>query len=112
VDAEHVTAGPADASLIALALTPAESALVGTDNQKLIRQWVRKEALVKRGELALDRLREVDLSKLPFDAPTGEWEGRHFLEWTAGTVLATAITDEPARLRFLGSRVWDRGRPA
>src|SRR5690242_12319195 len=32
IDAEHVTAGPADASLIALALTPAESALVGTDN--------------------------------------------------------------------------------
>ncbi|MBO3745317.1 phosphopantetheinyl transferase-like protein [Streptosporangiaceae bacterium NEAU-GS5] len=112
VDAEHVTTGPADASLVALALTPAEAALVGTDNHKLIRQWVRKEALVKRGELALDRLREADLSKLPFDAPTSQWEGRHFLEWSAGTVLATAITDEPARLRLLGSREWGQGRPA
>ncbi|MCT9930496.1 phosphopantetheinyl transferase-like protein [Planotetraspora sp. A-T 1434] len=105
VDAEHATGGPADENLAALALTPAESALVGRDNRKLIRQWVRKEALVKRGELALDRLRDVDLSGLPVDdLPSGslEWEGRHLLEWTAGTVIATAITDEPAKLRLLG----------
>jgi 4'-phosphopantetheinyl transferase len=105
IDAEHATSGPADESLAALALTPAEAALVGRDNARLIRQWVRKEALVKRGELTLDRLREVDLSALPFDDGLSgdlEWEGRHLLEWRAGTVMATAITDEPGKLRLLG----------
>lgn len=104
VDVEHATAGPADENLVSLALTPAEAGLVGLDNRKLIRQWVRKEALVKRGELALDRLRDVDLSKLPLDGVPRplEWEGRHFVEWTAGTVMATVITDQPARLRLLG----------
>lgn len=110
VDAEHATTGPADEKLVELALTPAEAALVGRDNRGLIRQWVRKEALVKRGELTLDRLREADLSALPLDdsgrhpgvSVPLEWQGRHFVEWTAGTVIATAITDEPAKLRLLG----------
>ncbi|GAA0392834.1 hypothetical protein GCM10009530_50260 [Microbispora corallina] len=105
VDAEHATSGPADHNLKTLALTPAEATLVGDDNSRLIRQWVRKEALVKRGELTLDRLREADLSALPLGgAPAGtlEWEGRHFTEWAAGTVIATAVTDEPAELRLLG----------
>lgn len=102
VDAEHATSGPADENLVALALTPAEAALVGLDNRKLIRQWVRKEALVKRGELALDRLREADLSKIPFEGRTHHWENRHLLEWTAGTVMATAIFDEPGELRLFG----------
>ncbi|WP_214104366.1 4'-phosphopantetheinyl transferase family protein [Acrocarpospora catenulata] len=102
VDAEHATAGQADENLVSLALTPTEAGLVGLDNRKLIRQWVRKEALVKRGELALDRLREVDLSKLPFEGRAHQWDGRHLLEWTAGTVMATAIFDEPGELRLLG----------
>lgn len=105
VDAEHATGGPADEALTALALTPAEATMVGRDNRGLIRQWVRKEALVKRGELTLDRLREVDLSDLPLDdgmSGAQEWRGRHFTEWTAGTVIATAVTDEPAKLRLLG----------
>jgi 4'-phosphopantetheinyl transferase len=104
VDVEHATAGPADENLVALALTPAEAHLVGRDNRKLIRQWVRKEALVKRGELALDRLRDADLSTLPLDdvGRPLEWEGRHFTEWTAGSVIAAVITDQPAQLRRLG----------
>jgi 4'-phosphopantetheinyl transferase len=104
VDAEHATTGPADENLAGIALTPAEAGLVGLDNRKLIRQWVRKEALVKRGELGLDRLRQVDLSELPLDEVYRplEWEGRHFIEWTAGTVIAAAITDQPAQLRLLG----------
>ncbi|GIH50701.1 4'-phosphopantetheinyl transferase [Microbispora rosea] len=105
VDAEHATNGPADERLVELALTPAEAKLVGDDNRGLIRQWVRKEALVKRGELTLDRLREADLSALPLEDGLSiplEWQGRHFVEWTAGTVIASAVTDEPAKLRLLG----------
>ncbi|WP_067177514.1 4'-phosphopantetheinyl transferase family protein [Microtetraspora niveoalba] len=110
VDAEHAADGPADPGLASLALTPAEAGLVGLDNRKLIRQWVRKEALVKRGELTLDRLRETDLSGLPLDAgsATLEWEGRHLLEWTAGSVIAGAITDSPARLRLPGGHAATR----
>jgi 4'-phosphopantetheinyl transferase len=105
VDAEHAADEPPDDSLAAMVLTPAERALVGADNRRLIRQWVRKEALVKRGELALDRLREMDLSALPLDgrADPLTWDGRHLLEWASGSVLATAITDTPARLRLVGT---------
>ncbi|MBE1561266.1 4'-phosphopantetheinyl transferase family protein [Nonomuraea africana] len=95
VDAERVPAGPLDGGLAAQALTARERALV-TDNAGLIRLWARKEALVKRGELTLDRLREVDLSGLG-DGPRFEWQGRHFLEWTApDDVLVTIVTDCPA----------------
>lgn len=112
VDAEHVPAGPLEESLAAQALSPAERALV-TDNEALIRLWVRKEALIKRGELTLDGLRATDLSALPL---TGlreadgthrlEWGGRHLLEWRTGSgVAACAVTDRPAALaRSAGSR--------
>jgi 4'-phosphopantetheinyl transferase len=88
-----------------MVLTAAERKLVGNDNRRLIRQWVRKEALVKRGELVIDRLREADLSELPLDERPEPltWGGRHLLEWAAGPVLATAITDAPARLRVVGA---------
>jgi 4'-phosphopantetheinyl transferase len=82
-------------------LAPGEVATV-TGNRALIRQWVRKESLVKRGELTLSELRSLDLSALPLDEPgvprSLRWEGRHLLEWAAGDVPATAITDFPARL--------------
>ncbi len=159
IDAEHVPEGPADAALIDFALAPGELALAGGDSLRLIRQWVRKEALVKRGELTLDDFPLTDLSDIfaiadtsdssgssggsdpsrrsdpsdsyggsdlsrrsdpsaPCDSPdltrsglrpsphgeaggavTFGWRGRRLLEWTAGTVVATAITDHPAELR-------------
>ncbi|GAA3806576.1 hypothetical protein GCM10022226_28340 [Sphaerisporangium flaviroseum] len=123
VDAELAPEGDADPEVAGLALTPRETALVGGDNRRMIRQWVRKEALVKRGELSLDRFPRTDLSELPLDpsprpangsgpypvatGPSGdgegvttlEWRGRRLLEWTAGIVIATAITDHPAELR-------------
>lgn len=101
VDAEHATPGPADEILAATVLTPAEAHVVGADNRRLIRWWVRKEALVKRGEITLDRLREVDLSGLACGPSSLTWEGRHFTEWSAGPILGTAITDGPARLLLL-----------
>ncbi|MGW4471997.1 4'-phosphopantetheinyl transferase family protein [Nonomuraea sp. NPDC004354] len=95
VDAERVADGPLDEALAGQALTGRERALV-TGNADLIRIWARKEALVKRGELTLDRLGEVDLSELAA-LERQEWRGRHLLEWTApGSVLVTIITDRPA----------------
>ncbi|GAA3156726.1 hypothetical protein GCM10010466_54430 [Planomonospora alba] len=105
VDAERVPGGPLDTSLAAQALSPGELALV-RDNEALIRLWVRKEALVKRGELTLDGLRTTDLSALPpgpapGDRHTLRWQGRHLLEWrTSGEdrVAVCVISDHPAVL--------------
>ncbi|MGV9774275.1 4'-phosphopantetheinyl transferase family protein [Streptosporangium sp. NPDC003464] len=115
VDAERVPAGPMDKALVAHVLAPAERALV-RDSEELIRLWVRKEALIKRGELTLDDLSTADLSALPITveapSPDGpgprldgarlhrlEWEGRHLLEWrTASAVAVCVVTDHPATL--------------
>lgn len=101
VDVEHALPGPADEILAATVLTPAEAHAVGGDNRRLIRWWVRKEALVKRGELTLDRLRDADLSDLGHGPSSLIWRGRHVTEWASGPVLGTAITDGPARLLLL-----------
>ncbi|MEV7007562.1 4'-phosphopantetheinyl transferase superfamily protein [Streptosporangium sp. NPDC051022] len=112
VDAEHIPPGPLDESLAAQALSPAERPLV-PDNETLIRFWVRKEALIKRGELTMDGLRTTDLSALPLGGSHGEdeprrlqWEGRHLMEWRTGSgVVVGVVTDHPARLgRSAGSR--------
>ncbi|MFF5204437.1 4'-phosphopantetheinyl transferase superfamily protein [Streptosporangium sp. NPDC000396] len=108
VDAEHVPAGPLDKSLASHALAPSERPLV-RDNEALIRLWVRKEALIKRGELTLDGLRTTDLSALPLEGSSLprageeprrlEWDGRHLLEWrTDSCVAVCAVTDRPAVL--------------
>ncbi|MFI9837053.1 4'-phosphopantetheinyl transferase family protein [Nonomuraea sp. NPDC051941] len=87
VDAEHVPPGPLDPLLADRVLTPRERAMV-TGNDELIRHWTRKEALIKRGELTLDRLR----------AGGDDLEGRHLLEWSVGPDIRVAVvTDTPAR---------------
>ncbi|GAA4232069.1 4'-phosphopantetheinyl transferase [Streptosporangium album] len=101
VDAEHVPEGPLDEALAAHALAPVERPLA-RDNEALIRFWVRKEALIKRGELTLDDLRTTDLSGLPIDGDGPrrlEWAGRHLLEWRTGSGVAVCVvTDHPATL--------------
>ncbi|MCG5212526.1 4'-phosphopantetheinyl transferase superfamily protein [Streptosporangium soli] len=101
VDVERVPPGPMDPDLAGQALAPRELVLV-RDNRALIRQWVRKEALVKRDELTLSDLPGLDLSALPLDEPGTPrrllWQGRHLLEWSDGDVLATTVTDHPAVL--------------
>lgn len=101
VDAERVPEGPLDEALVTHALAPVERPLV-RDNEALIRFWVRKEALIKRGELTMDDLRTTDLSELPLDGDglrRLEWEGRHLLEWRTGSGVAVCVvTDHPATL--------------
>ncbi|MFC6598077.1 4'-phosphopantetheinyl transferase family protein [Kitasatospora paranensis] len=60
-------------------LTDAESAAVAAHTDPagaFLRQWVRKEAIIKIGRATLDTLREVDLSALPLDEP-GPEPARH-----------------------------------
>lgn len=87
VDAERVPPGPLDESLARQSLTENERAGVH-DNRDLVRLWVRKEALIKRGELTLDTMRKSE----------PDWTERHLLEWEAPhSVLVAVITDTPAR---------------
>lgn len=98
VDAQWMP--PGMLSLAARCLAPAERIVI-TDNAALTRQWVRKEALIKRGELTLEGMPSLDLSTLPTHLPGAprrlEWQGRHLLEWlTSQGVAVTVMTDSPA----------------
>ncbi|TMR09645.1 4'-phosphopantetheinyl transferase superfamily protein [Nonomuraea turkmeniaca] len=87
VDAERVPAGPLDEMLADRVLTARERALI-TGNDDLIRHWTRKEALIKRGELSLDRLGEGG----------DDLDGRHLLEWRAEPGIRVAVVaDAPVR---------------
>lgn len=76
VDVEAVPSG--DDGLIAAdlvgALAPAEVAMIDRAAEPvraLLRQWVRKEAFLKAGAVALDGFSSFDLSGLPPGEPTG-----------------------------------------
>ncbi|MEU6710991.1 4'-phosphopantetheinyl transferase superfamily protein [Nonomuraea sp. NPDC046802] len=87
VDAEHVRPGPLDVLLADRVLTPRERAMV-TGNDELMRHWTRKEALIKRGELTLDKL----------GSGGDDLTGRHVLEWSTGPdIRVCVVTDSPAR---------------
>ncbi|MEV4178106.1 4'-phosphopantetheinyl transferase superfamily protein [Nonomuraea sp. NPDC049709] len=107
VDAEHVRPGPLDTMLADRVLTPHERALV-TGNDELMRHWTRKEALIKRGELTLDKLGQGG----------DDLTGRHLLEWSAGPDIRVAVvTDVPAERVPIpevsgGGSESGRGRPA
>lgn len=67
VDIESLRRPRFDPALLAPVLTAGElQAVSESANQHaaVLRQWVRKEALVKAGEGSLDRLRELDLGHL------------------------------------------------
>ncbi|MFG3049576.1 4'-phosphopantetheinyl transferase family protein [Kitasatospora sp. NPDC048239] len=54
-----------------------------------LRQWVRKEALIKIGRTSLDTLSAVDLSALPLDVPAGapllsRYQDLYLLDWADG----------------------------
>ena|SRR5438445_665108 len=54
-----------------------------------LRQWVRREALIKAGALTLDTMWAVDLSQSPPGEPAGGWAahdwGRYMLaDWRSG----------------------------
>ncbi|MFJ9605486.1 4'-phosphopantetheinyl transferase family protein [Kitasatospora sp. NPDC101176] len=71
-------------------LTPAELARVEAapePDRAFLRQWVRKESLIKIGRATLDTLAGVDLSVLPLDVPPGpplrsRHQDLHLLDWT------------------------------
>jgi len=117
VDVERVPRRRAEADMNAHALSEAELAVVRQardPHAAFLRQWVRKEALIKIGSATLAGLREVDLAHLPLDdgvetaqrlSPLGgRWPHLHLLDWWDLTrrVIGAAIGDRPPRLSALG----------
>ncbi|MFB7615308.1 4'-phosphopantetheinyl transferase family protein [Kitasatospora sp. NPDC056181] len=68
-----------------------------------LRQWVRKESLIKLGRTSLDGLAAVDLSALPLDVPAGRpllsrYQDLHLLDWTDaahGAAVSAVSTAAP-----------------
>ncbi|MER8182803.1 4'-phosphopantetheinyl transferase superfamily protein [Kitasatospora sp. NPDC094015] len=74
IDVEVLDRPAPDSSLLARVLTGAEQAQVAghpDPGHAFLRQWVRKEALVKIGRADLDSLAGIDLSALPPGLPDG-----------------------------------------
>jgi 4'-phosphopantetheinyl transferase len=123
VDAER-TDGRADLAAAELALNAEElrAVLAAPDpGLAFLRQWVRKEALVKVGVAAIDGMRDLDLGALPpastaapgYGEPGVQepgtrplrWDRWHLLDWwqpSAGAI-GTAVAAVPPRLVTLSA---------
>ncbi|MBV2153796.1 4'-phosphopantetheinyl transferase superfamily protein [Kitasatospora sp. SUK 42] len=111
VDVELSARGGSLRAVARRVLTPAELALVEAapePDQAFLRQWVRKESLIKIGRTTLDTLGQVDLAALPLDVPPGaplrsRFEDLHLLDWTDpehGAVVAAVSTAPPRVVRL------------
>ena len=98
--------------VMAATMTAAERDVIeGSPSREsaFVRQWVRKEALVKAGYASLDQLRTLDLAHVPVaavDSPVvtslaPAWPELFLLDWTdreTGTIGAV-VSHAPATLR-------------
>ncbi|WP_406198186.1 4'-phosphopantetheinyl transferase superfamily protein [Kitasatospora sp. NBC_01560] len=92
-------------------LGPAELAQVRSHPEPgvaFLRQWVRKESLIKLGRASLDGLAAVDLSALPLDVPAGRplhsrYQDLHLLDWTdpAHGAAVSAVSTAAPRIALL-----------
>ncbi|AUG78175.1 hypothetical protein CFP65_3379 [Kitasatospora sp. MMS16-BH015] len=97
VDVELPQRGGLDLAVLQRVLSGPEIALIQAHpdpEEAFLRQWVRKEALIKIGRTTLDTMGEIDLSALPLSAP-GPLRSRHldlhFLDWTDPALDATTV---------------------
>ncbi|WP_031074476.1 4'-phosphopantetheinyl transferase family protein [Streptomyces sp. NRRL WC-3742] len=106
VDVELAVRGGSLRAVARRVLTAGELAAVEAAPEPdlaFLRQWVRKESLIKIGRARLDTLGEIDLAALPLDVPPGEplrsrYEDLHLLDWTDpghGAAVAAVSTAAP-----------------
>ncbi|MFJ5923907.1 4'-phosphopantetheinyl transferase family protein [Kitasatospora sp. NPDC092948] len=102
VDVEHLGPRTTDPASLSRVLSPAEDALVRSHpdpTRAFLRQWVRKEALIKLGRATLDNLTSIDLSALPLDPPLQHrHEDLYYLELTTDQAVFTAAATLPTTL--------------
>ncbi len=105
-----------DDTVLGLALTPAEAAAVracADPRSAFLRQWTRKESLVKVGRTTLGELRGTDLSALPAEPHPGPrtvpFEDWYITDWAdpARRAVASAVCSSPVNVaesgEFLGT---------
>lgn len=105
VDIEPVQRGRPGRELAPAVLSDAELRAVDAapdPDVAFLRQWVRREALVKVGALTLDTLRTVDLSPLPAGEPAGgwvahRWGGYVLADWRSEGALGAVAADRPVQ---------------
>jgi 4'-phosphopantetheinyl transferase len=107
VDVELARDRAVEENLIRHALAPGEQVLVKASNdpsEAFLRQWMRKEALIKVGMTTLGTMSKIDLSSLPLDIRRpalcqSRFRGWHFLDWAGdrGEGLA-AVAAQPMEL--------------
>ncbi|MDH6578965.1 4'-phosphopantetheinyl transferase superfamily protein [Kitasatospora sp. MAP5-34] len=110
VDVELPQHDGADPGVLQRVLTEAERWQVerhADPARAFLRQWVRKEALIKIGRVTLDTMADVDLSGLPLGEADGallrsRFEDLHFLDWDDEKLGATLVAVSTAAPR-LGS---------
>ncbi|GJF28408.1 hypothetical protein KNE206_11080 [Kitasatospora sp. NE20-6] len=121
VDVETTEKAPAPVELYDRVLTRAETAAVAAHTDPrlaFLRQWVRKETLIKIGRATLDSMSGIDLSALPLDVPAGpepaqyRYEDLWLTDWAdpRGGLLMTVAGARPARIVTLGGPARDRER--
>ncbi|MEV6652561.1 4'-phosphopantetheinyl transferase superfamily protein [Streptomyces sp. NPDC051219] len=102
VDVEACDGVPLDWRLAESACSERElAALRRHPNPRLafLRQWVRKESLVKVGVASLDELGRLDLPVYGDDAP--RWRDWQLADWGGGEVVGCVAARERVRLRLL-----------
>jgi 4'-phosphopantetheinyl transferase len=106
VDVELLSALSRSEDVEAVSMTSAERAAFPREGvrrrEAVLRQWVRKEALVKAGAFELDDLVRRDLSELPDDAHVrehgsgvGGWRGWRVYDWAIPGVAGAAVSRVP-----------------
>lgn len=111
VDVEAVQPGLHLAHLAPAVLSDAEVRVLGAAPDRevaFLRQWVRREALVKVDALTLDTLRTVDVSALPAGEPTDgwavhRWGGFVLTDWRLGRAVGATTAQQQAVPRPLSS---------
>jgi 4'-phosphopantetheinyl transferase len=108
IDVEAISRKAPEPELLAQVLTPAEVDLVtghADPAGAFLRQWVRKEALIKIGRAELDTLSALDLSALPLEPSPAEparhrFEDLHLVDVTDPLrgVLAAVVSPVPPLL--------------
>ncbi|TYB62204.1 4'-phosphopantetheinyl transferase superfamily protein [Nonomuraea sp. PA05] len=95
IDLERLDQSPAGPQVLARVLTAREREVVERDpdpHRAFLRQWVRKEALIKAGAADLHTMSSIDLSPLPPSEGCRLLRHWRFLDWSCGDVLGSLVT--------------------
>lgn len=103
MDVEAVGDGDVDWRTASAVCTEKELAALRADThprRAFLRQWVRKESLVKVGAGTLDEPARLDVPVYGQEPP--RWHGWRLLDWGGAEAVGCVAAREEMRLRLLG----------